>query len=67
MINKEVIKGLFGYIVLMVSLSLAIWGAGKLFADVVSDEKVIIPEPGVHCLVVSRMFNTSTDCWKVEE
>lgn len=25
---------------------------------------VIQPEEGIKCVVVSRMFNTSVDCWK---
>ena len=37
---------------------------GKLFADSVSDYKIIKPKEGIECVVVSRMFNTSVDCWK---
>jgi hypothetical protein len=40
-----------------------IWGVGTLFADSISDHEVISPEQGVKCVVVSRMFNTSVDCW----
>ena len=42
------------------------WTIGTYFAETVSDHKVITPKPGVECVVVSRMFNTSVDCWKVE-
>ena len=51
------------YIAFVVVVSGCIWGAGKLFADGVSDYKVIQPVNGVECVVVSRMFNTSVDCW----
>lgn len=43
---------------------LVIWLGGTFFAKTVSDSKVINPAPGVSCVVVSRMFNTSVDCWK---
>jgi hypothetical protein len=52
------------YVVLVVGITLAIWTVGKVFADTVSDYQVINPEPGVKCVVVSRMFNTSVDCWE---
>ena len=54
------------YVGVMVIVMLCIWGAGKLFADTVSDHKVISPKDGVECVVVSRMFNTSVDCWKAD-
>lgn len=41
-----------------------IWIAGTTFARQVRDYEVIQPEIGVKCVVVSRMFNTSVDCWK---
>jgi hypothetical protein len=43
-----------------------IWGI-KLFADSVSDYEVIAPKLDVECVVVSRMFNTSVDCWEVKK
>jgi len=58
------IRGIAVYIVVTVIVVLCIWGAGKLVADNISDVKVINPKPGVECVVVSRMFNTSVDCWK---
>lgn len=51
------------YVALYIVVILCIWGAGKFFADSVSDYEVIKPESGVKCVVVSRMFNTSVDCW----
>jgi hypothetical protein len=47
-----------------VAVVIGIWVAGTMFANGVSDYEVIQPEPGVKCAVVSRMFNTSVDCWK---
>lgn len=62
--NKEVSFGLAKNIVIIVVMCLCIWGMGKLFADSVSDYELIKPKKGVECVVVSRMFNTSVDCWK---
>ena len=56
---KNIINIVF-YVCLIVSL----WGIGVLFARSVSDYEVITPEDGIKCVVVSRMFNTSVDCWK---
>ena len=39
------------------------WYIGKFVADTMSDYEVITPVPGVQCIAISRMFNTSTDCW----
>lgn len=47
------------YVVLM----LVIWGAGTIFAEEVSDYVVVEPATDVRCIIVSRMFNTSVDCW----
>lgn len=54
------------YIVMFLFLVLlvGIWLVGTAFADTVSKHEVITPEHGVKCIVVSRMFNTSVDCWK---
>jgi len=51
------------YIALYIVVILGIWGLGTLFAGSVSDYEVIAPKDGVECVVVSRMFNTSVDCW----
>lgn len=52
------------YTLFYATLLAAIWGGGVLFANTVSTHEVIEPEQGVKCVVVSRMFNTSVDCWK---
>jgi hypothetical protein len=62
--NKENVIGWAKYGIFMTVVYLCVWGAGKLFADSVSDHKIIKPKEGVECVVVSRMFNTSVDCWK---
>lgn len=56
---KHTIKYLVVYAVFL----LAIWGAGTFFAKSVSDYELISPKENVECVVVSRMFNTSVDCW----
>ena len=61
---KEDILYVVKYIAIMVVVFAFIWGAGKIFADSVSDYEVIKPKDGIECVVVSRMFNTSVDCWK---
>lgn len=52
------------YIAIYLVTILAIWVVGNQFANQVSDYEVIQPTEGVECVVVSRMFNTSVDCWK---
>jgi len=47
-------------------LVLGIWGLGITVASYARDYEVIEPELGVKCVVVSRMFNTSVDCWRAE-
>lgn len=56
---KENIKIIGVYCLVLI----AIWVAGTFFAKSVSDHEIVIPEQGVKCIVVSRMFNTSVDCW----
>ena len=51
------------YIVMYAAMLGAIWFVASLVGDVVSDYEVINPVDGVECVVVSRMFNTSVDCW----
>lgn len=62
--DKEEILGVVGYLAMVFVVVACVWGAGKLFADSVSDYEVIKPKEGIECIVVSRMFNTSVDCWK---
>jgi len=52
---------IYFFIVLVVSLG-AMY-LGKKFSDSISEYEVINPKPGVECIVVSRSFNTSVDCW----
>jgi hypothetical protein len=63
----EEIKSYALYIVMMVAMTALIWWVGSFFAKGLSDYEVITPKPGIECVVVSRMFNTSVDCWKVEQ
>ncbi|MCK5019977.1 MAG: hypothetical protein KAS32_23185 [Candidatus Peribacteraceae bacterium] len=62
--NKETVIDFVKYIGIVILVYVCVWGVGKLFADSVSDYKVIQPKEGIECVVVSRMFNTSVDCWK---
>ena len=52
------------YIFVITAVTSVIWGMGKFFADGISDYEVISPRDNIECVVVSRMFNTSVDCWK---
>lgn len=52
------------YISLLFVLCVFSYASMKLVADGVSDYKIIKPKEGVECVVVSRMFNTSVDCWR---
>jgi len=63
-VDKETIFGIIKHIVFIIVLYGFIWAGGKVFADAVSDYEMITPKDGVECVVVSRMFNTSVDCWK---
>jgi len=56
---KETALTLTIYIVLL----LTIWGLGTWFSNRVSTYEIIQPEANIKCVVVSRMFNTSVDCW----
>ena len=60
---KEKITAIFIYGATMLAVMWSMWTMGKLFADNISSYEVISPKPGVECIVVSRMFNTSVDCW----
>jgi hypothetical protein len=53
-------------VLIWVSAILAVWGMGWLVSNSMSEHEVIKPADGVECVVVSRMFNTSVDCWRVE-
>jgi len=53
------------YVAVYFVVIIGIWLLGTFFADTVSKHEVINPEDGVKCVVVSRMFNTSVDCWKI--
>ncbi len=55
------------YGAVMIAVLLAIWGLGWLVAQRMEVVEVIEPEPGIHCAVVSRMMNTSIDCWQVQD
>jgi hypothetical protein len=50
-----------------VAALLAVWGAATVVSDVISDVAVFEPRVGVECVVVSRAFNTSVDCYRIAE
>ncbi len=52
------------YIVGVICFTILLWLIGNFFAKTVSDHEIIRPSEGIKCVVVSRMFNTSVDCWK---
>lgn len=53
------------YAILWATMILGGWIAATAFSERIASHKVISPEPGVKCVVVSRAFNTSVDCWKI--
>ncbi len=55
------------YLVVLILTTTLIWGIGSFFADKISDYEVIKPKENIECVVVSRMFNTSVDCWKIKQ
>ena len=57
----------FLYIIGVITIPVIIFMGVDWISKSVSDYSVIEPESGVKCVVVSRMFNTSVDCWKVEK
>jgi len=52
------------YFVLVTVVTTILWVGGTFFAKSVKSYEVISPTKGVECIIVSRMFNTSVDCWK---
>lgn len=60
---KELVITITTYI----GLIILIWYMGRYFANEISDYEVISPKDGIECVVVSRMFNTSVDCWAVND
>ena len=55
------------YLIMYVIILGGAWLSLSLFADEIKDYEVIEPEEGVRCVVVSRIMNTSVDCWMVED
>lgn len=51
-------------IALCTGLLIAVLFSANEFSESVNKHEVIYPESGVSCIVVSRMFNVSVDCWK---
>ena len=41
-------------------------GIVRLFSGFAEEIKVVAPKEGVECVVVSRMFHTSVDCWEAK-
>ena len=55
-----VLVAAFFFLVLLLAIEL-------IFPDTVADYEVVSPADGVECIVVSRMFNTSVDCWSTDK
>ena len=54
------------YIGMVCLVIIVVYGIGRIASTAMSDYEVITPVEGVECVVVSRMFNTSVDCWKIK-
>ena len=52
------------YLAIIVCVTVIIWIIATGFAKLASSYEVIEPRDNVECVVVSRMFNTSVDCWR---
>ena len=53
-------------ILICIIFIVGVWGFAKVFADAISDYELVTPETNVKCIIVSRMFNTSVDCWRTD-
>lgn len=62
--NKESIMNNNSDIVLILGTIILIVMIVIFLPSSTKDHEVISPEEGISCVVVSRMFNTSVDCWK---
>ena len=56
---KEIIE-YFGLVVVMIVF---LFGALFYFSKKAERIEIISPQDGVKCVIVSRMFHTSIDCW----
>jgi hypothetical protein len=48
------------FVVTAFSIYFCASGVSKLLEDY----KVVQPEPGIKCIIVSRAMHTSVDCWR---
>ena len=64
--KENVYIGYLLYAAIIGIVTLCTWVAGSYFSDSISNYEVIAPDTRVRCVVVSRMFNTSVDCWKID-
>ena len=64
---KEIL--IYGIVVVLITgvITGGFWGAARFISDRSSSYETIKPNDNIECVVVSRMFNTSVDCWRVEE
>ena len=53
--------------IIVVVILVLVWIPTYFVSKGVADHKMIQPRDGVECVVVSRMFNTSIDCYQVEK
>jgi len=60
---KENILTIAGVIVMV----LIVWASGNYFSKSIETHEIIEPINGVQCIIVSRSFNTSVDCWRKED
>lgn len=53
-----------GYVCMYAVMIAAIWGVAYFVSQKTEKVTIITPQENVKCVVVSRTFNTSVDCWK---
>jgi len=61
------VEAILLYVVTVAAVIGFVWLGTYFISSKVENIKVVEVEPGVHCAVTSRMFNTSIDCWRVDD
>jgi len=61
----EKIIAVLAYTVVTIIIVVLSYSTIYFFSTTVESIKVHEPEKGIHCAVVSRMFNTSISCWSI--
>lgn len=58
------IRDICMYIGLALLVVVMLLGLAKIVLPMAEEIRIVSPAPGIECAVVSRLANTSIDCWK---